>query len=123
MRDPRPCRSMHVHLFTGPVRAIFAAPFAGLLLAGAPAPPHRPTGPAHPRPTLTRRGDPRPTREDTLRAVHLLARATYGVRRADVDEVLRSGRAAWLERQLHPERIRDDALETRLAAFPAAAMS
>jgi len=40
-----------------------------------------------------------------------------------VAEVLRMGREAWLDRQLHPERIDDSALGRRLAAFPAAAMS
>jgi uncharacterized protein (DUF1800 family) len=39
------------------------------------------------------------------RAVHLLSRATYGVRPADLDEVMRRGREAWLEAQLHPETI------------------
>ncbi|HEX8454599.1 MAG TPA: DUF1800 domain-containing protein [Longimicrobium sp.] len=62
----------------------------------------------------------RPTREDTARAVHLLERATWGVRRDELAEVLRSGPDAWLERQLHPERIEDAALPARLARFPAA---
>jgi hypothetical protein len=37
------------------------------------------------------------------RAIHLLSRATYGVREQDVEEVLRMGRKAWLEKQLTPE--------------------
>jgi uncharacterized protein (DUF1800 family) len=44
------------------------------------------------------------------------------VTQASLAEVLRLGREAWLERQLHPERIDDGALAARLAAFPAATM-
>jgi uncharacterized protein (DUF1800 family) len=62
----------------------------------------------------------RPTREDTARAVHLLERATWGVRRGELAEVLRTGTDAWLERQLHPERIEDASMPQRLARFPAA---
>jgi uncharacterized protein (DUF1800 family) len=49
--------------------------------------------------------------------VHLLNRATFGVRRTDVDEVRRTGIVAFLDRQLHPEQIDDGALQRRLAAF------
>ncbi|HYW07628.1 MAG TPA: DUF1800 domain-containing protein, partial [Longimicrobium sp.] len=71
------------------------------------------------RPTLARRAAP--TREDTARALHLLERATWGTKRTELTEVLRVGRSAWLERQLHPERIDDGALAARIARFPAAA--
>jgi uncharacterized protein (DUF1800 family) len=54
------------------------------------------------------------TTEDTARAVHLLRRATWGVRPADISVVLASGRDKWLDRQLHPDRIVDDATSTRL---------
>jgi uncharacterized protein (DUF1800 family) len=60
---------------------------------------------------------------DSAAALHLLQRATFGPRPADLAAVLRQGRAAWLDAQLHPERIDDSALETRLAAYPAALMS
>ncbi len=62
-------------------------------------------------------------REDSARALHLLSRATFGARPRDVAEVLRMGREAWLDRQLHPERIDDRAAEARLAAFPVARMT
>lgn len=75
---------------------------------------------ARARPTFERRAA---SREDTARAVHLLERATWGVRREELAEVLRTGTDAWLERQLHPERIPDDALAARLARFPAALAS
>jgi uncharacterized protein (DUF1800 family) len=105
-----------------PHRLILSAAASVLMLGGltpAPAPRHA----WRPRPVLARRElAPTPTREDTLRAVALLSRATYGARPQDVAEVLRMGREAWLDRQLRPERIDDRALEERLARFPAAAM-
>ncbi|HEX6748943.1 MAG TPA: DUF1800 domain-containing protein [Longimicrobium sp.] len=81
--------------------------------------------PLRSRPTLQRRAEiaSPPTAEDTARALQLLQRATFGARPRDLAEVLRLGREAWLDRQLHPERIDDAALGARLAAFPAAAMS
>jgi uncharacterized protein (DUF1800 family) len=90
-----------------------AAVFSGAVPAGEAQ------SAARSRPALVRRE----TAEDTARALHLLRRATFGARREDVAAVLRMGRDAWLERQLHPERIDDGALERRLAAFPAAAMT
>ena len=60
---------------------------------------------------------------DRDRAIHLLQRATYGPRPQDVDAVFSAGIADWLDRQLHPERIDDPALETRLARIPVASMS
>ena len=60
---------------------------------------------------------------DRDRAIHLLQRATYGPRPQDVDAVFSAGIADWLDWQLHPERIDDPALETRLARIPVASMS
>ena len=57
------------------------------------------------------------------RAVHLLQRATYGPRPADVDAVLSAGIDDWLDLQLHPERIDDSGLEPLLARAPVASMS
>ena len=48
---------------------------------------------------------------------HLLARATFGARAEDRDRVARIGAAAYLEEQLHPERIDDAALQQRLAQY------
>jgi len=105
-----------------------AAALGGTLLAAALVPARAETRPHTLRPVLVRRAAPAPvrtppTREDTARALHLLNRATFGARPADVAEVLRMGREAWLDRQLHPERIPDSAAQARLAAFPAARMS
>jgi hypothetical protein len=72
---------------------------------------------AQARPTFERRAA---SREDTARAVHLLERATWGVRRDELAEVLRTGPDTWLERQLYPERIADAGMAARLARFPAA---
>jgi uncharacterized protein (DUF1800 family) len=55
---------------------------------------------------------------ETVQVVHLLSRTTYGARAEDIVEVVAMGRDAWLERQLHPERIADQAAAERLAAFP-----
>ena len=60
---------------------------------------------------------------DRARAIHLLHRATYGPRPENIEAVLTVGIADWLDRQLHPERIDDSALEPRLAGAPVASMS
>jgi uncharacterized protein (DUF1800 family) len=73
------------------------------------------------RPAVARTLDVPPA--DTAFALHLLERATFGARPRDLQEVLRMGPQAWLDRQLRPERIDDSALDSRLAAFPAASMS
>src|SRR5688572_25268138 len=51
-------------------------------------------------------------------AIHLLQRATFGVRPADVTELLRTGRDQWLDRQLSPGRIADQTVNAKLDAFP-----
>ena len=48
-------------------------------------------------------------------ATHVLNRLAYGPRAGDVAAVRAMGVAAWIERQLHPERISDAALDGRLA--------
>jgi uncharacterized protein (DUF1800 family) len=56
------------------------------------------------------------------RAIHLLNRFAFGPTEADLAEVKRLGVDGWFEEQLHPERIADTVLETRLAQFPALRM-
>src|SRR5262245_35577496 len=46
--------------------------------------------------------------------VHLLNRIAYGPRPADVERVRRVGIDAYVDEQLHPERIRDEAMQARL---------
>ena len=60
---------------------------------------------------------------DRDRAVHLLQRASYGPLPSDIDAVLSDGISDWLDRQLHPERIDNAALEALLADVPVASMS
>ena len=65
---------------------------AGLVVAGSPAVP-----------------------ESDPAAAHVLNRLAYGPRAGEVTAVRAMGVAAWIEQQLHPERIGDVALEVRLA--------
>jgi uncharacterized protein (DUF1800 family) len=57
------------------------------------------------------------------RAVQLLDRFTFGARPGDVDHVLAMGADKWLEQQLSPDSIKDDALAKRLGDFPTLNMS
>lgn len=50
-------------------------------------------------------------------AAHILNRLGYGPRPGDIARIQRIGVEAWIEQQLHPERIDDRMLEARLAAF------
>ncbi len=50
--------------------------------------------------------------------VHVLNRVGYGPRPGDVDRVKAMGLNAYIDQQLHPERIDDSAVETKLTAFP-----
>jgi uncharacterized protein (DUF1800 family) len=60
---------------------------------------------------------------DTDTVVHVLNRLGYGPRPGDVDRVKQIGVAAYIEQQLHPERVPDTALAQRLAAFPTIGLS
>ena len=52
------------------------------------------------------------------RILHALNRLGYGPRPGDVERVRRMGLAAYIERQLDPNRIADPAVEQALAAYP-----
>lgn len=69
------------------------------------------------------RAQAQPALSDSGRTVHLLSRATFGVRPSDVSAVQSLGREAWLDRQLDPARIDDRGLTARLEQFPAAGMT
>src|SRR5271154_4677063 len=56
-------------------------------------------------------------------ALHVLNRLAFGPRPGDVDRVLAVGVSAWVEQQLHPGRIADEAVEARLADLPTLRMS
>ncbi|MGZ4860578.1 MAG: DUF1800 domain-containing protein [Candidatus Angelobacter sp.] len=61
--------------------------------------------------------------EDDRRIVHALNRFTFGVRPGDVDRVRTEGLDRWFDEQLHPEKIDDGAVESRLAPFRTLKMS
>ena len=57
------------------------------------------------------------------RAVQALNRLTFGPRPGEVQQVMAMGVDRWIDLQLHPEKIPDGAVESRLAAFPTLHMS
>src|SRR5262245_18974952 len=57
------------------------------------------------------------------RIIHLLNRIGFGARPGDVERVRRIGIEKYIDLQLHPERIDDNAVEARLTAFPSLRMS
>jgi uncharacterized protein (DUF1800 family) len=61
--------------------------------------------------------------DDDKRIVHALNRLSFGVRPGDVERVRAMGLDKWFEQQLHPDRIDDSAMETRLAPFRTLRMS
>ncbi|MBM3217578.1 MAG: DUF1800 domain-containing protein [Candidatus Rokubacteria bacterium] len=61
--------------------------------------------------------------QDDRAIVHLLARTTFGPRPGDVARVRELGAAAWLETQLHPERLDDTACDTALVPLATLRMS
>jgi uncharacterized protein (DUF1800 family) len=60
---------------------------------------------------------------DDKRIVHALNRFTFGVRPSDMDRVRSEGLDKWFDEQLHPEKIDDGSLESRLAPFRTLKMS
>jgi uncharacterized protein (DUF1800 family) len=61
--------------------------------------------------------------EDDKRIVHALNRFTFGARPSDVERVRAEGLDKWFDEQLHPEKIDDGAIESRLAPFRTLKMS
>jgi hypothetical protein len=57
---------------------------------------------------------PTPQADEHKRAQHALNRLTFGPRTGEVDRVAAMGVDQWIEQQLHPEKIDDVAVETRL---------
>jgi len=64
-------------------------------------------------------------REQTAdqQVLHVLGRLAFGARPGDVERVRSMGVDAWIEMQLHPERIDDSPLSQWLARFPTLTMS
>ena len=55
--------------------------------------------------------------------MHALNRLTFGPRPGDVQQVMAMGVDRWIDLQLHPEKISDTAIESRLAPFRTLRMS
>ncbi len=55
--------------------------------------------------------------------VHALNRLAYGPRPGDVERIRQMGLEKWIEQQLHPESIDDQALNQRLQRYPTLEMS
>jgi len=60
---------------------------------------------------------------DQKRAVQALNRLTFGPRPGEVEQVMAMGVDRWIDLQLHPEKIPDQAVESRLAPFRTLRMS
>jgi uncharacterized protein (DUF1800 family) len=58
-----------------------------------------------------------PARADARTVAHVLDRMSFGARPGDVARVQQTGLAAYIEQQLHPARIADGALASRLSEF------
>jgi uncharacterized protein (DUF1800 family) len=58
-----------------------------------------------------------PSKPDDKTILHVLNRIGYGARPGDVERVRQTGLAAYIDQQLHPERIADAAMTARLAGF------
>src|SRR6187401_730174 len=64
-----------------------------------------------------------PSKPDDRTVAHVLNRIGFGARPGDIARVQQVGLAAYIEQQLHPERIADGALAARLSEFPTLGMS
>src|SRR5579859_900200 len=71
----------------------------------------------------TKKEKPASTANEQKRAVHALNRLTFGPRPGDVEQVSAMGVDRWIDQQLHPEKISDDSIETRLSALRTLHMS
>jgi uncharacterized protein (DUF1800 family) len=67
--------------------------------------------------------DAAPALNEQKRAVHALNRLAFGPRPGDLQRVMAIGVDHWIDQQLHPEKISDSAIESRLAAFRTLRMS
>jgi len=61
--------------------------------------------------------------DEDKKILHALNRFTFGPRPGDVDAVRAIGLEKWFDQQLHPDKIEDGAMETRLAPFRTLRMS
>jgi uncharacterized protein (DUF1800 family) len=95
--------------FGAKFRAKFGAKFAAIVVTISLA------GAVHP--LLARKKDKGTMpagADDQRRAVHALNRLTFGPRPGDVQHVMAMGVDQWIDLQLHPEKVADNALNARL---------
>jgi uncharacterized protein (DUF1800 family) len=59
---------------------------------------------------------------DTQTLLHVLNRTSFGPKPGDLERLQATGLAAYLDEQLHPERLPDLAVQAKLAALPALAV-
>jgi uncharacterized protein (DUF1800 family) len=64
-----------------------------------------------------------PKTADTATIAHVLNRLGYGPAPGDIEQVRALTLATYIDQQLHPERVPDAALKTRLAAYPTIELS
>jgi uncharacterized protein (DUF1800 family) len=75
-------------------------------------------------PLLARKKDvPQPNANEQHRAIHALNRLTFGPRPGDIQHVMAIGVDQWIDLQLHPERVSDDSLTSRLESLRTTRMS
>jgi uncharacterized protein (DUF1800 family) len=74
-------------------------------------------------PVVAQRASAVPAKADVRTVAHVLDRIGFGPRPGDVERVEQMGLAAYIDAQLHPERIADVALDTRLDDFTTLKMS
>src|SRR5438105_1791183 len=64
-----------------------------------------------------------PAKADAKTVAHVLNRLGFGPRPGDIERVQQMGIGAYIDQQLHPERIADEALDARLGEFTTLTMS
>ena len=74
-------------------------------------------------PTVVASGPPPSPSDEDARIVHALNRLGYGPRPGDVEAVRAMGLEKWIDRQLHPDRIDDGAVRSRLVGYPTLGLS
>lgn len=75
-------------------------------------------------PLLAKKSKPvNSTDNEQKRAVHALNRLAFGPRPGDVQQVMAMGVDRWIDLQLHPEKIADSAVESRIVQFRTLRMS
>jgi uncharacterized protein (DUF1800 family) len=77
----------------------------------------------YPGATTAQRKSAVPSKADARSVLHVLNRLGFGARPGDVERVQKMGLAAYIEQQLHPEKIDNSAVDARLAEFTTLEMS